>query len=351
VRPTLRAVKPSISSFALSLLATLLLGAEACAQAAPGQPLASAPLLTLEQLPRPNGPAPDRALVVPSQVLRWRDEAKALEHGENGMPRDPVAAAALYCRAARYGDAESQYSLAWMLSHDRGIARNDAEAAHLFAAAAEQGIAQAERMLAAMGGTPMGEPPPCLRPPEADVPPKPVIAAQKPGAKPQALARAQDWPALPPPAQAPAAIVNFVQQVAPEYRLSPALVLAVMATESNFDPAALSPKNAQGLMQLMPDTARRFKVSRLTDPTQNIRGGMAYLRWLLAYFEGDVALALAGYNAGERAVERYRGVPPYAETRAYVRRILGQLGWRGVHPFDAQATPASAQLPLLRKGP
>ena len=204
-------------------------------------------------------------------------------------PAEPVRAA-LYCRASRYGDAESQYSLAWMLSHDRGIARNDAEAAHLFAAAAEQGIAQAERMLAAMGGTPMGEPPPCLRPPEADVlPPKPVMAAQKPGAKGQALVRLQDWPAMPPPAQAPAAIVDFVQQVAPEYRLAPALVLAVMATESNFDPAALSPKNAQGLMQLMPDTARRFKVSRLTDPTQNIRGGMAYLRWLLAYFEGDVA--------------------------------------------------------------
>ena len=91
------------------------------------QPLVTAPpLLTLEQLPRPSGPPPDRALVVPSQVLRWRDEAKALEHGSNGMPRDPVAAAALYCRASRYGDAESQYSLAWMLSHDRGIARNDA---------------------------------------------------------------------------------------------------------------------------------------------------------------------------------------------------------------------------------
>ncbi|WIV98745.1 transglycosylase SLT domain-containing protein [Kinneretia aquatilis] len=331
----------------LSACLALLLSSAASAQVPASS--SPAPLLTLEQLPRPSGPPPDRALVVPSQVLRWREEAKALEHGANGMPRDPAAAAALYCRASRYGDAESQYSLAWMLSHDRGIARNDAEAAHLFAAAAEQGIAQAERMLAAMGGTPMGEPPPCLRPPEADVlPPKPVIAAQKPGAKGSALARSQDWPAMPPPPQAPAAIVDFVQQVAPEYRLAPALVLAVMATESNFDPAALSPKNAQGLMQLMPDTARRFKVSRLTDPTQNIRGGMAYLRWLLAYFEGDVALALAGYNAGERAVERYRGVPPYAETRAYVRRILTAVHGQRSHPFDAAVTPPSPMLDFWR---
>jgi len=305
-------------------------------------------MLSLDQLPRPSGPAPERGLVVPSQVLRWRDEARALEHGEGGQPRDPAAAAALYCRAARYGDAESQFSLAWMLTHARGIARNDAEAAHLFAAAAEQGIAQAQHMLDALGGTPMGEPPPCLRPPEAEARPGPPPAALQSA---QARAGKLAWPAQPAPAHAPAAIVDFVQQVAPEYRLAPALVLAVMATESNFDPAALSPKNAQGLMQLLPDTARRFKVSRLTDPTQNIRGGMAYLRWLLAYFEGDVALALAGYNAGERAVERYRGVPPYAETRAYVRRILGQLGWRGFHPFDAQITPASPQLPLLRKGP
>lgn len=81
--------------------------------------------------------------------------------------------------------------------------------------------------------------------------------------------------------------------VAPEYQLSPHLVLAVMASESNFDPWAVSPKNAQGLMQLIPDTAARFKVKRIADPVQNIRGGMAYLRWLMAYFQGDLSLVLA----------------------------------------------------------
>jgi hypothetical protein len=89
--------------------------------------------------------------------------------------------------------------------------------------------------------------------------------------------------------------------------------------------AARSHKNAQGLMQLIPATARRFGVKDVWDPEQNLRGGMSYLRWLLDHFEGDVKLALAGYNAGEEAVRRYRGIPPYAETRAYVERISQRL--------------------------
>jgi len=132
--------------------------------------------------------------------------------------------------------------------------------------------------------------------------------------------------------------------IAPEYQLTPQLVLAVMSTESNFDPWAVSPKKAQGLMQLMPDTATRFKVGRIEDPVQNIRGGMAYLRWLLAYFEGDLTLVLAAYNAGERAVERYQGVPPYAETRHYVQRVLATFGGPRSHPFDPAVTPPSGVL-------
>lgn len=312
------------------LLATLLL--------APLAALAQTPALTLEQLPRPTMPPGERGPVVPAQVERWREEAKALEHGD-GRPRDEVAAAKLYCRAARYGDAEAQYSLGWMLTNARGIQRNDAEAAHLFAAAAEQGMVQAQNMLARMGGTPLGDPPPCLRPPEAD--PAPVAAPPPRGAPPASL-----WASLPLPERAPPAIVHYVKLMAPEYQLAPALVLAVMATESNFDPLAESPKKAMGLMQLMPDTAARFRVTRLTDPSQNIRAGMAYLRWLLAYFEGDVMLALAAYNAGEGAVDRYLGVPPYAETRAYVRKIMAALGNQRLHPFEAGVTPPS---PMLRR--
>jgi soluble lytic murein transglycosylase-like protein len=148
--------------------------------------------------------------------------------------------------------------------------------------------------------------------------------------------------------RAPIQVLSYVQLTAPEYRLDPALVLAVMAAESNFDPAAVSPKNAQGLMQLLPETGRRFGVRNVLDPAQNIRGGMAYLRWLLAYFEGDVALALAGYNAGEQAVERYLGVPPFAETRNYVLKILTTLGGRRTHGFDANAAAPSTRLPMMR---
>jgi soluble lytic murein transglycosylase-like protein len=282
--------------------------------------------------------------VVPAQVQRWRQEALSHEHGD-GVARDPVLAAQLYCRAARYGDAQAQFNLAWMLTNARGIERDDAQAAHLFAAAAEQGMAQAQNMLASMG-TPRGEPPACLRPPDSD----PVPLARAPAtAKPVAVRPAALPSALPAPTNAPEPIVRFVNLVAPEYKLAPQLVLAVMATESNFDPLAVSPKNAQGLMQLMPGTASRFKVQRVEDPVQNIRGGMAYLRWLLAYFEGDVSLALAAYNAGEGAVERYLGVPPFAETRNYVLKILVALGGRRTHAFDANVTEPSRRLPLMRE--
>lgn len=301
---------------------------------------AQVPTLALESLPRPSTPQAEVGPVVPSQVMRWRHEALAYEHGD-GVPQDPELAAQLYCRAARYGDPEAQYNLAWMLTNSRGIERDDAQAAHLFAAAAEQGMVPAQNMLAAMG-TPRGAPPACLRQPESDPPPLALAAST-------AKARSSATLALPPlPANAPEPIVKFVTLVAPEYHLAPHLVLAVMATESNFNPWALSPKNAQGLMQLIPDTAARFHVRRPTDPAQNIRGGMAYLQWLLAYFQGDLALVLAAYNAGERAVDRYRGVPPYAETRQYVQRILLAMGGQRSHPFDASVTPPSNVLALLR---
>jgi soluble lytic murein transglycosylase-like protein len=360
-------------------------GSGASATGATGTP-PGVPALTLESLPRPATPPAEVGPVVPSQVLRWREEAQALEHGDSLQARDPVRAAQLYCRAARYGDAESQYSLAWMLTNARGIERDEAQAAHLFAAAAEQGHAQAMNMAARLG-TPLGPPPACLHPPEADAvakaPPVPAVssaqgtgkstpfttpnsarptaspsvplsaaqAAPPAGVRPGA-ATAAGWPLAlpppPPPANAPEAIVRFVQLVAPEYQLQPHLVLAVMEKESNFDPLAVSPKNAQGLMQLIPDTAARFKVKRITDPTQNIRGGMAYLRWLMAYFEGDLAMVLAAYNAGERAVERYRGVPPYAETRMYVRRIIAAINGQRTHPFDPAVTAPSEMLAQLR---
>lgn len=117
------------------------------------------------------------------------------------------------------------------------------------------------------------------------------------------------------------AFQNEVKAAAREFGVEEAVIRAIMHAESAYNPNALSRVGAQGLMQLMPATARRFGVVNAFDPTQNIRGGVEYLSWLLKRFNGDLTLAAAGYNAGEGAVDRYRGVPPYGETRRYVERV------------------------------
>lgn len=110
------------------------------------------------------------------------------------------------------------------------------------------------------------------------------------------------------------------------YGLDPNLVEAVIATESNFNPWAVSAKGARGLMQLMPSTARRFGVKNIHDPSENIQGGVQYLRYLLDLFGGDLVLALAAYNAGEGVVQNLGRVPNYQETRQYVDRVLARYG-------------------------
>lgn len=114
-----------------------------------------------------------------------------------------------------------------------------------------------------------------------------------------------------------------IRQVAVEHRLDPALLHAVVQVESGYNPRAVSPKGATGLMQLMPATARRLGVDDIADPWANLRGGARYLAWLIDAFAGDLRLALAAYNAGEGAVRRHAmRVPPFAETRAYVNAVL-----------------------------
>jgi soluble lytic murein transglycosylase-like protein len=99
------------------------------------------------------------------------------------------------------------------------------------------------------------------------------------------------------------------------------LAQSIARAESNYDPFAVSPKGAQGLMQLEPATARRFGVSNSFDPEENVRGGVKYLKFLLDYYQGDYTKAVAAYNAGEKAVDRYKGTPPYSETRDYLARV------------------------------
>lgn len=112
-----------------------------------------------------------------------------------------------------------------------------------------------------------------------------------------------------------------IAAAAAKYGVDEAIVRAIIHAESSFNPNALSRVGAQGLMQLMPATARRFGVSNAFDPAQNIRGGVQYLAWLLKRFDGNLTLAAAGYNAGEGAVDKYKGVPPYSETQRYVQRV------------------------------
>lgn len=138
-----------------------------------------------------------------------------------------------------------------------------------------------------------------------------------------------------------AALDAVVQEAGLRYGVDPCLVVAVMSQESGYRQNAISPKGASGYMQLMPDTARRLGVSDIFDPRQNVHAGTRYLRMLLERFGGSIELALAGYNAGEGAVERYgRRIPPFAETQNYVRlistkyrtRYAGQSALRGGTP-------------------
>lgn len=223
--------------------------------------------------------------------------------GSSGVARSGGApGVGRYCAAALRGDRTAQFELGYIYAVGRGVRRDDALAAAWFRKAAAQGVPQARNWLALLrvkskAHAVCGE-------------------ASSPHFGPVKSAAAS-------PAKGP--IVKLVRSLAPQYHLDPNLVLAVVAAESNFDPSARSDKNAQGLMQLIPATAERFGVQDVWDPEQNLRGGMAYLRWLLHRFDGDVWLALAGYNAGEQAVEHYKGIPPYQETRDYVDRIAGWL--------------------------
>ena len=115
---------------------------------------------------------------------------------------------------------------------------------------------------------------------------------------------------------------GHIRAAAALYQIPEALVRAVIKVESDFDPGAVSPANARGLMQLIPETAERMMVSDIFDPRQNIFGGVRYLRVLANLFNGNLELTVAGYNAGENAVMRYGGIPPYPETQDYVGKVL-----------------------------
>jgi soluble lytic murein transglycosylase-like protein len=157
----------------------------------------------------------------------------------------------------------------------------------------------------------------------------------------QALLSAPEPPALAAPAQrieadgpmeiAPGAVFDrgalrdLAARIARKHRVDEALVLAVIEVESRYDAFAVSPRGAMGLMQLMPQTAARFAVHNVFNPVENVDGGVRYLKELLARYSGQVRLALAAYNAGEDAVDQFKGIPPFRETQQYVVRVLKAL--------------------------
>lgn len=156
--------------------------------------------------------------------------------------------------------------------------------------------------------------------------PAPAATVQKPKPKPRRPSLDFDETLGIPPSP----YGKLIYEVAVRHAVNPHLVAAVIHVESAFNPRAISRKGACGLMQLLPDTARRFglkKKKEIFDPAKNLEAGVKYLKWLTRRFDGDVQRVLAAYNAGEGAVDRFGGIPPYRETRNYVQKIFGLLGF------------------------
>jgi soluble lytic murein transglycosylase-like protein len=239
--------------------------------------------------------------------------AKLAKHAYKSM--DLWRAAERYCKAARLGSTEAQYQLGMLYAFGQGVPQNRALAAALFSVAAQQGHFQAQSMLDTIRFS-SSELPECMTI-EGRLPEKPRPFRFAVGVNlldlEQRISRlpaSKSW------------IVHLVETMSPWYKVDARLALSIISVESNFEPNARSAKNAMGLMQSIPDTAERFNVNDAFNATQNIKAGLTYLRWLLTRYEGDVALVAAGYNAGEGAVDRYHGVPPYPETQHYVTMIL-----------------------------
>jgi len=266
--------------------------------------------------------------------MEW---GKRHEHGV-GAQQNMDRAIQFYCDAAKLGEAEARYRLGWIYATGRAGKVDEVLGAAWFKAAASAKYPQAVNQVAKLGADAI----------ELDQAPECILSSEM---------VARRLPRIGPPASRPQEIARndsvvvrdvdrndikgLVRRLAPDYNLDPNLVLAIIEVESNFNPQARSPKNAHGLMQLIPETAARFGVNNVWDPLDNLRGGMSYLRWLLDHFNGDIELALAGYNAGENAVHKHQGIPPYAETRAYVKRITGMIAAKP----RVEASPASASTP------
>ena len=239
-----------------------------------------------------------RAEARPPEADARLSMARRYENGE-GVERDFALARELYCALAYEGSAAAAHHLGWMYLNARGVERDDDMAATWLNIAAERGHQTSRNLLRTLPGA--------KRDVERDCP-----QDQWQVESVEELER-----------RAPDKVKELAELWGEAYDLDPYLVLAVIAVESGFQTKAVSHKSAMGLMQLIPATAARFGVKDVFDPSENVRAGSEYLRWLLDHFDGDLKLALAGYNAGENKVLAYSGVPPYPETIGYIEKIRG----------------------------
>jgi hypothetical protein len=259
-------------------------------------------------------------------------------------------AAAIYCEASRLGSTEAQYRLGMLYAFGKGVPENRAFAASLFSMASQQGHQKAFDMLEMVNfksqelpacvtseALPEKQPPP---PPPVFVPPEAFPEKKPPRVFGPAEHTVQIDRYLESLPSSKSWIIDLANKMSDWYDIDPKFVLSIITVESAFETKARSPKSAMGLMQLIPKTAERFNVKNAFDASQNIRGGIKYLQWLLSYYRGNVVLTAAAYNAGEKAVDRYFGIPPYPETREYVNR-LKKLYKRSTHAYDETITGPS----------
>ena len=246
-------------------------------------------------------------------------------------------AADMYCKASRYGSAEAVYRLGILYAFGRGVPENRDYAANLFGIASTHGHFEAQQMLETIQ-IKTSATPPCVL--DDVAPEKGLSGVTLVKETPEIdqyianLPKNKRW------------VLRLVNTISKWYKVDEKLVLSIISVESNFENVSTSNKEAQGLMQLIPDTAERFNVKNAYNASQNIKGGVAYLRWLLAYYKGDVALTVAAYNAGEGAVNKYKGIPPYAETKLYVKKVQARYPFK-THAYDAQIAAPSPALKAI----
>jgi hypothetical protein len=244
----------------------------------------------------------------PPRVRAMLEQGRDSENGHGDVLNRPLALV-LYCEAGMAGSPEGYYQLGRLLVDGPAAIRKPALGRGFLALAAGMGHQGAET---ALGDTP------------ANLPETGDCAEFEAILKGSHFDMNHYIAGLSSVKQK---VANLIRTAAPNHDIPVALALAIACVESNFDSRAVSPKNAQGVMQLIPDTQQRFGVKKPFEARQNIRGGLKYLKWLLKQFHGNVAHAVAAYNAGEGVVARLNDIPPYAETRAYVKRVLFYAGF------------------------